>query len=260
MTILLSKVLNCRCQGRKYGAVAEKQLFPTPSETQRYERLVADPGDPVGRRFVQSYQRYHVHQFQFQQVVLCGLLGGYEHCDPASRPDGPTRDRLYELMHAQSHAARVWMQSLLHGCPALVVWCVRDYLVHALRDNPALLSQVGELMLFDRFQVLVGQAMSTVRRYVQQNLPHAWSVMSQHAPPSQLCRCMDDPPNTPKGQPKPPRTPCMHEGVRWFDEVTTLLLPYHQALLDNAYRKPDSGILSFLVGKEVRTRAPLVPI
>jgi hypothetical protein len=65
-------------------------------------------------------------------------------------------------------------------------------------------------------------------------------------------------PNRRKGEPRPPKLACLFQGHTWLADMTTLLQSYHDAMLLIAYRKPDAGTLSFLMGKEVRSAAPLV--
>jgi len=73
-----------------------------------------------------------------------------------------------------------------------------------------------------------------------------------------LCRCMHKRLNQKKGTVRVPKPPCIYASLGWLRDIDTLLVPYHDRMLHIAYRKPDTGTLSFLMGKEVRTAAPLV--
>jgi hypothetical protein len=108
-------------------------------------------------------------------MVLCSLLGNYPHVPPRARMTGEARVLLYRLLNVESRdpCSNAWFQSLLHGCPALVVWCVREYLVHALLDDPGMRAQVEDVMNFARFRELVARAMLTARTYIRQNILHA---------------------------------------------------------------------------------------
>lgn len=262
ITALLSKVLNSRCQTRKYGTVAEKALFESPDDLADYTRVraIQESVRTIDEaRFYANYHELAKRRARIQQIVLCSLLGNYPHVAAADRHvTGATRTRLYELMH-KGATGDAWFQSLLHGASMLVVWCVREYLVHALLDQPGLLAVVHGFMQFDQFRALTAQAMSAARLYIQQNLCHAWSSIGSTAPSDTLCRCMHKRLNQKKGSARAPKPRCLFAHVAWLRDMGTLLQPFHDSMLLIAYRKPDAGTLSFLMGKEVRTAAPLVP-
>ena len=260
ITALLSKVLNSRCQTRKYGTVAEKALFESPDDLAEFQRVRSIDDalrTPDESRFYANYHDIIKRRAGFKQIVLCSLLGNYPHVEAAHRHmTGETRARLYVLMETGDQ----WFQSLLHGASMLVVWCVREFLVHALQDQPGLLSAVRSFMHFDQFSSLTAHAMSAVRLYIQQNLMHGWSSMGGAVSSSgdALCRCMHKRLNQRKGSVRIPKPMCLFREREWLRDVETLLQSYHDSMLLIAYRKPDAGTLSFLMGKEVRTAAPLV--
>jgi hypothetical protein len=311
LTSLVSKVLNSRCQARKYGTVAEKALMATPEQMARYDniqqllrarqQLLSDADATTARarkrkhtattsdaaassaltgsaqhqhRFVEEICQIGPRRRTIQRLVLCSLLGNYPHC--ASRVTGPARNVLYALLEDAPVRASAWFQSLLHQCPELVVWCVRDFMVHTLLDDPALCEQVDSMMRFEQFEALVQTAMSDIRTYVCQNLPYDWSQMRRAADAVLLdeqaartiCACHANQRNQPsarrahlvKARPaSSPRPTCLWADSVWLDDMRRLLHPHHEAMLAISYRKPDVSELTFLLGIEVRQRAPLVP-
>ena len=261
LTSLVSKTLNSRCQARKYGTVAEKCLFETDVQLARYEATLASKdwtADPKKRppallKQVQAHRQIAAVRRSFKEVVLCALLGNYPHSTLRVHPR-EIRQRLYSLLLEGD----AWFQALLHQCPTLVVWCVRDYLVHALLDDRGLREQIEGVMQLAKFQALVEQAMVSVRTYILQNIPYSWSSLCRESAPGNVgftCRCMCGRRN---GQPKSSVPKCVFAGVTWLADVTELLHALHEPMLAIAYRKPDTSELSFLLGIEVRKAAPLV--
>lgn len=133
---------------------------------------------------------------------------------------------------------------------------------HSLLSNPGLLSRVRHAMQFERFSQLTNEALATVRLYLQQNLDHSWSSLGhavRHLPTTR-CVCLRKQYNRRKGDMTPRVVNiCSYAQWEWLRDLRTLLQPYHDAMLRIAYRKPDAGLLSFLLGKDVREKAPLVP-
>jgi hypothetical protein len=263
---LLSKVLNSRCQARKYGTVAEKCLIENDAQRRRFDTLTRSKewtDDPAKRpaALLASVANYHAigaMRLEFKTVVLCSLLGNYPHC--TTRLYGEARPMAYRLLLETDW----FFQSLLHQCPFLVVWCLRDYLVHTLLDNSGLREQVRELMHFDRFTDLVQQAMVVARAFVMRDLPHAWSELGAAARANDelLCRCMF---NRRNGQPRSVAPPCAHAQDErhgsWLRDLSAALFPFHEPMLAISYRKPDTSEISLLLSVEVRkaSAAPLVP-
>jgi len=281
MTMLLSKVLNARCQSRKYNAGAQKLLFPSPEHIARFERIArtaAAAGSALAggdsrhapktkkddQRFLEAYRAFPVRRRQFKQIVLCSLLGNYHHVAGASRLVGEARSILYRLLGTSDDVSDAWFQSVVHGAPVLVEWCVREYIVHALLDSPGMRTALGSFMHFASFQRLTVGAMETIRTYVQQNIAHRWSSLGQQTAAAtstalQMCMCMHGYRNHKKGEARRPKSVCQYASVPWMVDMTLLLEPFHEALLKVAYRKPDVTMIGFLMGKSVRKRAPLVP-
>jgi hypothetical protein len=128
-------------------------------------------------------------------------------------------------------------------------------------DNPGLRDQVSVVIHFEPFRALVAQAMGEVRTYFARNLPHAWSSLGAHArtlvrAPPPVCICLVDRRNGPRTAPDPV---CSYADVTWPTDIETLLHAFHGPMLAIAYHKPDASEVPFLLGQEVRTRAPLTP-
>lgn len=235
---LLSKVLNSRCQSRKYGTVADKALFAGAAATD------ARAG---ARRAI------------LRHALLAALLGNLP--TASSFVQGTeARSALYDLL--EGPLADSFLQSVLHGCPAAAVWAVRELLVHLLVDQPALLDIVSSAIHFERFRELTAAAMAVVRRYLSVHLTRAWSALGQAArltePVHCTCLCSR------RNRQVAPAQRCLHTSPAraggWLLELAQQLQPFHEPMLNIAYRKPDTSALTFLTGVDVRERAPLVPI
>jgi hypothetical protein len=269
---LLSKLLNSRCQARKYGTVAEKRLLLKPAEVDALDRAMtrnrlARKGPAT--RDIKTVSTMHAKvdlTNVFIRILLCSLLGNYPHCN--TRILGlELRKKLYDLLYYNCNQSRLqahafhFFQGVLHQCPSLVKWCLRDYLVSMIQDNPALRSQVETVMRLDDFCRITNQAMDCIRSYVQTQSVHAWSNLGQylgkdHADESETvyCTCL---------QPRKLRSSseCHYRHHTWMHDLTILLAPFHELMLRFSYHKPDAGIIGFLLGKEVRVScAPLVPL
>ncbi len=265
---LLSKVLNSRCQARKYGTVAEKKLLLKPAEMEALDK--AHTRNRVSRKGPATRDLKIVRDCNskleltgtFIRIILCSLLGNYAHC--TKRLGGSARSHLYGLLFYKGLAvpskAFHFFQSLLHRCPVLVKWCLRDYLIAMIYDNPALRSQVEATIRLDDFQRISNQAMECIRDYIQFNATHEWTNLSrvlhnQESTALAYCTCLHP---RRKGH---PAVVCNYTGNTWLDDLTLLLAPFHELMLQHKYHKPDAGVVGFLLGKEVRTNhAALVPL
>jgi len=286
---LMCKALNSRCQLRLYGRCTDRALLPRPEVTHRYLYRELDPCDDKTRaRFERLYQEQRQRRLDYRQMIFCSLLGNYIHC--TTRLEGAAqRRRLRRLMlpverHEAPSASNWFLQALLHGAPNVVLWCVREFIVHTLLDDPGLLAQVGAVMNFGRFRYITGRAMAAIRQYLSQNLTRHWSQLDKATHWDDLyCRCQLDKKNKKKtDRPKQKQTQtsnhaaepvCKHaaneRNGEWLSDLERLVAPFKQPLLDIAYKKPKDSELIFLLSAKVRGEgqtsttkgvAPLVPI
>lgn len=284
LTNLISKGLAARCQTRLAGRVIENVMFVSATDRLRYAATMSKQED---KRTIPETQ--HARTFRAKQdlrqvvktIILCSLLGNYPHVS-GHRLQGEARRRCYILFMGHEdggiseETSDAWFQAMLHQAPMMVVWCLREYIVHALLDAPAVLAAVGDFIHFPDFRRITGEAMHAIRIYVQQNLPWDWSSMGSHArwaldqlasDTTVLCRCMQNCKNHRKGQARRQRVPCRYRSgdgdIRtmssWLHDIEGLMEPFHDDILAASYHKPDAGIISFLLGSDVRVAAPLVP-
>lgn len=261
---IISKGLPVRCHGRKSGTVIEKTTIESPSDIARnksvhqkwHDRENATPPnrkrDVRDVKFVLEFEKIIPRAKQMRQLVLCAMLGNYPHSMQRIHSfEG--RKLLYRTIRSKYGA---WYQSLLHGCPLLVVWCVREYMVHAIRDNVALLEQVREMMHFDAFCDVVSCVMSTLRTYINDNITCSFSslVRSIRKPPKTMCDHLRA--KVPKGSPRPA---CVFNHT-WLFDVEAMLKPFHESMLAIQYNKPKVDAVVWLVSSDVRKEAPLVAI
>lgn len=279
---LLSKVLNCACHSRKYGTVAESALFESPDDQESYDHIISSSPSKGSSgvldtraanttrerlRFISTFRSISPRRDQFKLIILCSLLGNYHHVAARDKLlDESVRLSLYSELHVDGRKSNpeddVWLQSILHQCPMLVVWCVREYFVYALLNDPALLDSVRDTMQFDRFRSITARAMAVIRNYLAHNLARSQTNASQcmtDAVSHQLCRCMNKIPNTRKGEAKKAKPPCRFQHHTWLHDINVLVQPFQSEMLQTSYRKHDASLLSFLIGIAVRGSAPLRP-
>lgn len=139
---LLSKTFPQRCLTRLYAAVSLR-LF-------------------AGNREVRSV---------IKALVLCSLLGNYEHTRASSRPQLEVRHVLYNVMPFTTETQsgqhfHTWFDNLFVSCVHLVVFALRDYVVFAVEDSPSLLQHCRQLFDWDAFKATVNDTMNRVRAYI----------------------------------------------------------------------------------------------
>ena len=118
---LLSKVINQRCQGRKFSVVAIRGM----TENNKIAK-------------------------QLQELVLCSLLGNYCISDPASRPSPTVREKLFELLRSSAPGQpSQWLGMLLLHCRSIVMYCLREQVLFAVEEQPALKQQIEPLVRFE---------------------------------------------------------------------------------------------------------------
>ncbi len=132
MSHMLSKVINIRCQGRKFSAVVLHYM--------KTNKVVAR---------------------EICQLILCSLLGNYDHC--TFRPSALARRQLYDIFEDRVNST--WILSLIENCGLLVVNAFRDFMIHAIVASPPLHRHVSGLMRFDEFRDIVICHMNKVRIY-----------------------------------------------------------------------------------------------
>ena len=122
---------------------------------------------------------------QLRQLILGSLLGNYDHCDPRCRPVGRARVILYEVILDPTHPILLrWIDTV----PFLLFNAIRDYMIHTILNDPALLESLSSLIQFDRFHSIVNQTMDPIRHYFRSML-----LISRSALRLSLERDLDSP-------------------------------------------------------------------
>jgi hypothetical protein len=288
VTVLFSKGLPSRGHTRTTHARAEKLLFPSQRHVIKYEELrrikfltftrtaqaiSAMRNDTVGveyarshsrskkdkntlarDRFMRAHELVNRRRMDFKKIMVASILGNYPHVE-SHRMHGPAREWIRKRFLDDD-----WFVAILHGCPLLFLWCVRDFMVDHMLDSPGLRAATAEFVRFKHFKRITADAMKVARAYVQQNACHAWSVLGgYHPPPVFSCRCLLDKKNQRKGTAKKAKATCLYSDVEWLSDLQLLLKPFHEELLLVAFKKPDMSVVSFLTSEEVRLKLPLVP-
>ncbi len=191
MQYLLSKVLNQRCQARKYWAVT---LVHMHNEEEGGKQLTID----------------------LKRLVLCSLLGNYLHSPASSRPCKESRERLYEIFLNPARNPRFdqWFETLVRSCSPILVFALRDYLVYAIGESPALYRRLNRVMHFDKFKEVAEEGTTATRAYFDNHLSE---------PLSELSVCLEDK----KGE----------ITTGWCSDVCLLLQPAHAQMLKIAYKR-----------------------
>lgn len=146
---LLCKVINIRCQGRKFADVAY-----------RYIRSNND----LARRM--------------RQLILCSLLGNYNHCREF-HPTCSTRTTLYRIFVDKAGLYTEWIAALLVRCSGVVINAFREFMIDAIAASPSLETQVCDLMKLNEFRAIVTENMDRVRRYMDSFIGLPTSALHQ---------------------------------------------------------------------------------
>jgi hypothetical protein len=202
---ILSKTLNRKCNSRK--------LWKKSSEA-------AAATDSVGT--------------QIRQLVACSLLGNYLHTPSSSRPRGSVRVKLYSLLidDHQLPLHTSWFAQLMFSCVQLLIFTIRDYLVFAVHESPALFARLKVLMNFDQFTAITQDGVHKARQYFQQNLCEPLSCLYGAVEGT----CPND---------------------RWCHEIVWLLHDCHARILKINYKRPKPSIGEVLL--KARKGIPLRP-
>lgn len=145
---ILSKVLNIICQKRSWSKV----IIDTVMEDVRICSVLV-------------------------QLIVCTLLGAYEHCVADTCPDWNTRRAVYAAFHMSSReltpACVYTVIAWLTFCPWVVKTALREYMVFALQSDPVLMEHLREHIRFDEYARIVRNDGVVIRRllnfHVQQH-------------------------------------------------------------------------------------------
>jgi hypothetical protein len=206
---LLSKTLNERCQSRRFSVVALRCFE-------------ADQGVAL----------------QLKKLVLCSLLGNYTTSAAATRPRAECRARLYEILLDQHSSYDGWFSALLSEERGLLVqYCLREFLVFAIRDNPGLCDAVSGLMRLDEFAAITAHAMDALRAYIDARLYEPFSELSRSIVPG---AAVDFKP-----------------AFGWHRDIAPVLSRCQKAMLAISYRRPKRTLQQCFA--TVQKKLPMVP-
>lgn len=158
MQYLLSKTLNQRCQSRKVGEVSLRCF---------------DASSLIAR--------------QLKRIILCAILGNYTTSSAKTRPrpectrvhPSVYRVILYTLMNEERVDHNGWFKHMLRDGAIAVLYCLREYLLFAIQDNPGLCEVLRDLLRLTEFTSIVANGMQIVRSYFDNHLFEPTSSMSQ---------------------------------------------------------------------------------
>ncbi len=154
-----------------------------------------------------------------KMMLLISFLGNYRHSTPSSRiSDIRVRLELYQRLWHERGKWKDWFMELVYRAPYMVEFCLRDYLVFHIHDNPSLAKHLSMLFNLDHFCRIVEKATSFIRKILELNLFLHLDVA--------------------------------HLGV----QLQTQLKPFHEALLKVSYRVPKTTdeVISYLVSLRLK--------
>ncbi len=225
LTHILSKVINIRCQARKFSTVLRKYMQAIQKKkltaNQKAESKMNDDHPMVICQTLKT-------------LFICSLLGNYPHVDPKHRATAPTRIAMYMFLHKKETSS--WFHNVLEHCSLLIINALRDYLIYAIHCHQELERRLDVLMNLTMFQNIVDKNMSFVRDYLNQVL----RIRSSSA-----YRSLSDSRNK----------LAMRTVLRDFNQ---LMHQSHAAILAISYRRPNLPFCQFLLS--CRKRGFLIQI
>lgn len=251
----LSKALPSRCQSRCFGSTLESRCFaPVYSRTKYDTNLTIRAGLLETGKRGKSLMRLNkdIDAFQdslrvsddMQDIIMCSLLGNYPHC--TSHLNTATRMLLYPR-----HRDFGWYQPLAHRCPHLLLWCVRDYIVHAVNHSPGLIAHVKHVMPFDKFSQMTSDAMLIIRSVFNRDAPLPWTSLGKairrpSSAPSCKCKLPVCKTKLPKVKVK-----CLHQDW-WLGHLSSMLGPISKQMNAINYCKPDASFTGFILSADTK--------
>jgi len=202
---LLSKVINQKCQTRRFAETCFARL-----------------------------RRFPTLRRELKMLVLCSLLGNYEHCEAGSRPKPHVRSFLYMFLfdNQAEPACEQFFDEIVAWAPFVVVFALRDYLLYAIPDEPALLAHVNSLMQFPLFATHVNAANNRIRTYFDTQLSERFSSLRKG-----WTRCQRNLLYVPFQVSDVLRTSTSTYGDVWGCHLQNLLKPQHNELLRIGYQR-----------------------
>jgi hypothetical protein len=189
VAIILSKVIPCKCFTRMSHDVWES-LFKAPSAIRVAKARNAKERD----RLIQTQKSALSLESTLRNWILASLLGGYEHVTPDSRPLGVIRDLLYGIFspieeNNPDRPCYLWFFAFTKVASPMINFAIRDFLLNAIEDLPALKRQLGSLFDVTQFRYIVIYAMDTVRRWfgaldpgvLRQSFYHARAIQNDES-------------------------------------------------------------------------------
>ena len=156
MEYILSKVLPQACQSRTTGIVIRKCLELL------MKRKIKHPTQKSAK--VPCPNRMKVMN-KLKQIVLVSLLGNYLHVNPATRPVASVRGKIAVLANNTE-----WILTMLKHSEQVINYCICDYLVYAIEDDPALYRFMSSYMHFEKFKTNTCKYMDEARTYFNLHL------------------------------------------------------------------------------------------
>ena len=107
-----------------------------------------------------------------KSLVLICLLGNYKHSNPSSRPCAAVRAVLYKrlLDDKDNPEHHNWFMRLTVECPYLIEFCIRDYLIYHMKEDPALSHHIHSLLNVSNFELIASKTFDMLRKRLSMHI------------------------------------------------------------------------------------------
>lgn len=163
---ILSKLLMVKCRRRKSTDVWNRK-FQVPGSLARKYNLAEKESER--KMYALMIAKRTGIRSKMCSMVLCSLLGNYQHVRASSRPvTRESRKTLYDLFCFNQHFD--FIDALMTQCDNLINFAMREYLVYAIENMPAFKEEIVKLFNWEDFKTKVITAMDTYREWLSDQL------------------------------------------------------------------------------------------
>lgn len=207
VTYILSKTVVQRCMTRKFGTVCIRKF--------------KEPGENGIKTMT-----------KIKQIVLCSFLGNYPHCTASSRTTGLSRSLLYTLLHnTEDRTHDEWFLDIFRRCNHVAVFAIRDYILFALLDSPAMQEHFNSLTNLQNYRYMVGACMSEIRQFLSSE--HGYNLLSGSS-------------STEQGK------------QAWANALNSIVSVWHDRILKLSYKRLNANLLPLFAS--LRKKVSLIPL
>jgi len=254
----LSKGLNKKCNLRMIGGTTQSKCFKYMTMRIKYDKAKKSKLESMstrkGRRskhipsyvkIIDSYENDMAACNDIQDTVMCSILGNFIHSQTRLK----TSVRILLMKHRKTFS---WFQPLMHLCPMILLWCSRDFIVHALSQSPGMKAQIGKIMNWETFSDLTENAMCIIRTYFNRDGDVPFTSLGKallNVNGNPYCKC--------EPQKAKSKGTCLFLSQPWLVELNDLLKPLAFKMNTINFSTPDSTFYNFILGANMKTKDDL---